>query len=134
MLQIILFIAGFFIIVKGKIKITNEREVTRPYSYFLGIFFIIWAIFISFVNLEIPYDVITFIIPLLVVIGFSFTGKKIDISQGDKKKNKKRTVIMVIIIFIIAVMLALFIYDLLISSGPKEFKPLVPILEEDFLE
>jgi 4-amino-4-deoxy-L-arabinose transferase-like glycosyltransferase len=126
MLQIVLFIAGFFAIVKGRIKVSNEREITKPYSYFLGIFLVFWAIFIHFLRIKMPYDVITFIIPLLVTIGFSFTGKKIEISQDDKKKNKKRTTIIVIAIFIITVISALLIYNLILNSGPKEVEFLLP--------
>jgi len=130
MLQIVLFVAGLITLIKGKIRVSNDKEIVKPYSYFLGIFLIVWAVLVSFLELGMPYDVIMFVVPVLVTISFSFTGRKIDFSQEDGRKNKKRTTIIAIVLLAIIAIALFFAYYL--TKDPRVSE--LPMPREGFFD
>jgi len=112
-LFIILFIAGLVALIKGRIKVSANKEIVRPHSIYLGVIFIICAIALSFLKLEIPYDLIVFIFPLLITIVFAAMGRSIDTPEAIKEKKETKRNVLILLAFIILVVGVFYFYFLI---------------------
>ncbi len=109
MLQIILFLAGLALIVKEKVKITANKELTRPNSIYLGSIFIACAVAVSFFSVDAPYNLIFFLLPLLATIFFATKGEKIDTEDSIKESSDTKRNIMILLGFIVFVVVAFYV-------------------------
>ncbi len=110
MLQIILFLAGLTTLIKGKIKVSSDKEIVRPHSIYLGIIFIICAIAISLIQLGLFYDLAFFIFPIILVIGFAMKGKRIHTPEAVKEKKETKRNLIILLIFI-AIIVTIFYFS-----------------------
>lgn len=110
MLQIILFIAGLISLIKGKIKVSSDKEIVRPHSVYLGIIFIICALALSFLQIEMPYNFIIFVFPILVTIFFAAKGKTIDTPEAIKEKKETKRNLIILLAFILVVVAVFYFF------------------------
>jgi len=101
-LFIILLLAGAYILVKGKINFSRDRELTRPKSIFAGVVLISLAVLMYFLNLDI------FLIggfSVLTLIGTYFLSDKVA-SSNDYSVDNKQNLIKFIVLIIFAALIA----------------------------
>lgn len=84
MLQIVLMIIGVYILAKGKIKISSDRELSRPLSTYFGIIVIIWSA-LMFLDTGVGFREIYYLILWisLILISFIFLSKSKKISSEE---------------------------------------------------
>jgi len=90
MLQIVLMIIGVYILAKGKIKISSNRELSRPLSTYFGIIVIIWSA-LMFLDTGVGFGAVYYLILWisLILISFIFLSKSKKInSEEDVLKSQ----------------------------------------------
>jgi len=111
MIQILLIIIGLLVLVKGKLKVSDTKEITRPQSIYWGLVLIGYGIASSFIpTTKLIYSLI-FYISLVVVSAIFISKGKTIASDGVvvKSSNTKRNVI-ILLIFVAILITAFYLF------------------------
>jgi len=111
MVQIVLILLGLFISIKGRLKVSDSKEIVRPQSIFWGLIIILYGLAVSFIpDDHLIYSLVFYI--SLVVISFIFIakGRKIESTEAtSKSKDTKRNLVILLIFIAIIAAIAYFV-------------------------
>jgi len=107
MIQGLLVIFGLYCLITGKIKVSSRKEIGSPHSKVLGLLFLVYAIGISYLPMEIIYLVFYYgsLILFSVIIIASGETKELPESVGDEKSRETKRNVIILILFILALIL-----------------------------
>lgn len=102
--QIILLLAGLFIILKGKVSFTPTREIAKPHSLYLGLVFITFAaLMFGFVDTMLVYVAVG----ITIVFSFFLSHRK----TGEMSMKKDNNILHWIIFLISILAIGLIWYN-----------------------
>lgn len=111
MIQLILIVAGIYILIKGRINFSTERALVRPKSVYVGIALIIDGILISYINFY-AYGVLI----LIMILAYFLSQKAETGILPDNPTDKRRKIVLVVIgIILLITFLVVFFY--MLNSG-----------------
>lgn len=103
MLQIILIILGIGVIVKGRLKVSDAKVITRPLSIYLGFLFMLYGVGMGLVPEVILYQVI-FYTSLVVIAGMIISmGESIAPTEVTTKPSETGRNVVILVIFVVLV-------------------------------
>jgi len=101
MIQVALILIGLFILIKGNLKVSDNKEIVRPQSIYWGLIIIIYGIVCGFLpTTQIIYGLIFWISLLLISIIFVMKGKMITSSEAVIKSTDTKRNLIILLIFI----------------------------------
>jgi len=109
MVQVLLIILGLFLLIKGKIKVSDTREIERPASIYWGIIIIIYGIAVSFLPDQLTYAILFYASLLLISAIFVIKGKKIITQDASAKASDTKRNLIILLVFI-AIIVAIFYF------------------------
>ena len=105
MVQILLIILGLFILIKGRLRVSDTKEIERPGSIYWGIIIIAYGIAVYFLPDELLYTVLFYASLLIISAIFVIRGKKITAPDVSKKASDTKRNLIILLVFI-AIMVA----------------------------
>jgi len=111
MVQLILFISGLILLIKGELKISDNKKIVRPQSTYAGIIFIILGI-IAFFTASPMANLIYFGIVIATILVLVVTGKKIESQEAEKKSSETKRNLLILLIFLIVFFGGLYLADM----------------------
>ena len=82
----ILIFAGIYILVKGKIEVSEKREITRPVSTFVGLVLVLIPAAQTFLPVLGRLTVMAGILCLTVMVAYMLSDEKKGVSKAKGKK------------------------------------------------
>ena len=113
MIDILLIIIGLFILIRGRLKVSDTKEVVRPQSIYWGLIMIAYGIFLGFFmeTITLIYDLIFFGSLIAISLFFMVKGKPI-ISSSAVESSKKTKGNLIILLVFIAIIVVVFYFSL----------------------
>ncbi|OHA84390.1 MAG: hypothetical protein A2937_01470 [Candidatus Yonathbacteria bacterium RIFCSPLOWO2_01_FULL_47_33b] len=109
MLQVILVIFGILILIKGKLKVSDTKVISRPQSTYWGLVVLAYAVGLNFVPETLVYGIVFWISLLVVSITFVVKGETIAGVDITTKPTETKRNAMILLGFVV-VLVVLFVY------------------------
>lgn len=111
MIDILLIIIGLFILIKGRLKVSDTKEVVRPQSTFWGLIMIGYGIVLGFFleTTKLVYSLIFFGSLIVISLIFVIKGKTITSSSAIESSKKTKRNLIILLVFI-AIIVAVFYF------------------------
>ena len=107
MIQGLLIIFGLYCLITRKIKVSSRKEIGSPHSIILGLLFLVYAVGINYLPMDMLYLTLYYGSLVLFSIIIIVTGetKELPESLGDKKSRETKRNVIILILFILALIL-----------------------------
>ncbi len=105
MVQVLLIVVGIYLLAKGTVKISSDRELSRPGSTYLGIVLSVYGVGIQLVDDSLVSSIVYF--ASLVAVAFFFVhrfGVKKESLSEDGKETMRNLAILLVFLAILLVL------------------------------
>jgi hypothetical protein len=109
MVQILLIAFGLFILIKGNLKVSDNKEIVRPQSIYWGLIIIAYGIILTFLPNTLMYGLIFYASLIIISLIFLIKGKTIGSSDATLKATDTKRNLIILLIFL-AIIVAIFYF------------------------
>jgi hypothetical protein len=110
MVQILLIAFGAFILLKGSIKLSETRRITRPSSICLGLIVMIYGITLGFIPVGLIWTALFYGSLFAIFTFFIVRGEKIESREAITKANTTKRNLFILLAFIALIVTIFYLF------------------------
>lgn len=110
MIQIMLIGIGLFLLLRGRIKVTDTKVLARPKSIYLGVIIIAYGLAVFLLPQELLYYAIFFASLLAIASFFVLKAEHVESVQASKKSSDTKRNLLILLAFIALVALGAYLW------------------------